>query len=132
MTGYWDDSEACDLAHVDAPDLLIALRKAEAERDGMLAMVAKVTAELEDYQNDSDVGDAADYLLTILTATPAQSLAAHDAEVAATALEEAARRVIAASEDLRDSSTCRSIAHSLRLHAAEYRKTETEGGQNND
>ena len=74
---------ADQLAHVDAPDLLIALRKAEAERDGLLAMVAKVTVELEDYQNDSDVGDAADYLLTILTATPAQSLAAHDAQVAA-------------------------------------------------
>ena len=31
---------ADQLAHVDAPDLLIALRKAEAERDGLLAMVA--------------------------------------------------------------------------------------------
>ena len=75
--------DADQLAHVDAPDLLVALGQAEAERDGLLAMVAKVTVELEDYQNDSDVGDAADYLLTILTSHHSHPLAAHDAQVAA-------------------------------------------------
>ena len=58
---------------------LSAASKIQAERDGLLALLAKVTVELEDYRNDSDVGDAADYLLTILATTPAQSLAAHDA-----------------------------------------------------
>ena len=117
--------DADQLAHVDAPDLLVALGQAEAERDGLLAMVAKMAVELEDYQNDSDVGDAADYLLTILTTTPAQSLAKHDAEVAATALESAAKDWAEDPDSWGDNDKdCRNV---LRDRAAEYRKNETEG-----
>jgi len=125
--------DADQLAHVDAPDLLVALGQAEAERDGLLAMVAKMTVELEDYQNDSDVGDAADYLLTILTTTPAQSLTKHDAEVAAKAIEDAGAQYseyeafIASDGHMSLRRHDKSVDEWLRDRAAEYRKTETEG-----
>ena len=81
---------ADQLAHVDAPDLLNALRKVEAERDGLLATVeaALDSSEVEGYEHDdwvwlNEANQILDSIRAIVNDGPAQSLANHDAALLA-------------------------------------------------
>ena len=70
---------ADQLAHVDAPDLLIALRKAEAERDGLLATIKTVRKSAQEALAecpDDEPEMSALWVFETLEASPAQSLAA--------------------------------------------------------
>ena len=134
---------ADQLAHVDAPDLLVALGQAEAERDGLLLLInsAITEANLWHVYESRDTGPVfsevvREDLLEILTASTAQSLADHDAEVAATALDEAtvladsfgmiSKRNLEPYWEGHDDAVDK-IAQGIRHRAAEYRKAGTEG-----
>ena len=94
-----------------------------AERDGLLAKIERVRASAQDglENSDYDFGLSSFWVLDALSTSPDQSLADHDAEVAATALEHAAGWIESVGRPTRSPS------ERLRKYAAEYRKTETEG-----
>ena len=124
-------ARAAKAAHVEAMDL-------KAERDGLLATIEAVREIASKRVRDPQLGFGgppddmplegdyvnfgefyvAEEIRAALTTSPTQSLAAHDAEVAASALEDVAHSIQGCYYE---------HELSIRERAAEYRKTEPEG-----
>ena len=106
--------------------------EARAERDGLLLLINSAITEVNLWHvyDSRDTGPVfsevvREDILEILTASTAQTLAAHNAEVAASALDEVAGHIYH-NENLDLTNQAHSLSV-LRHRAAEYRKAGTEG-----
>ena len=133
MRGSAENARQAKAAHIQMIDF-------KAERDGLLATVETVREIASKRVRDPQLGFGgppddmpleddyvnfgefyvAEEIRAALATSPTQSLAAHDAEVAATALEDAADWIESVGRPTRTAS------ERLRKYAAEYRKTEPE------